>query len=71
MEWPSLSEHRGALSEWTGGDGGVGRFFEPHRPAVSIPRGLIIAGLVTIGAAAVAWHFLGPDVRRYLKMHSM
>jgi hypothetical protein len=30
-----------------------------------------VAGLVVLGLGALAWYYLGPDVRRYLKIHSM
>ena len=32
---------------------------------------LLIAGAVVIGAGLLTWHYLGPDVRRYLKVQSM
>jgi hypothetical protein len=33
--------------------------------------GWMVAGLVLAGAGALAWYYLGPDVRRYLKIRSM
>jgi hypothetical protein len=33
--------------------------------------GLLVTGLVVAGLGALAWYYLGPDVRRYLKIRSM
>ena len=33
--------------------------------------GCLIAGVVAVGLGLLAWHYLGPDLRRYLKIHSM
>jgi hypothetical protein len=33
--------------------------------------GLLITGAVVVGAAALAWYFLGPDLIRYMKIRSM
>ena len=35
------------------------------------PLTLIAAGLVCVGLGLMAWNYLGPDVRRYMKMSSM
>jgi hypothetical protein len=32
---------------------------------------LLIAGVVVVGLGWLAWSYLGPDLRRYLKIHSM
>ena len=32
---------------------------------------LLIAGAVVIGLGYLAWTYLGPDLRRYMKIHSM
>ena len=32
---------------------------------------LLIAGVVVVGLGWLTWNYLGPDVRRYLKIHSM
>ncbi|HLH28490.1 MAG TPA: hypothetical protein VKW77_06215 [Acidimicrobiales bacterium] len=34
-------------------------------------RGFLIAGLAAIGLGVLAWQYLGPDLRRYLKIRSM
>jgi hypothetical protein len=33
--------------------------------------GLLLAGLALAGLGALAWYYLGPDLRRYLKIRSM
>jgi hypothetical protein len=33
--------------------------------------GLIVAGAVVVGLGVLAWVYLGPDLKRYLKIHSM
>jgi hypothetical protein len=33
--------------------------------------GFLIAGLAVIGLGALAWQYLGPDLRRYMKIRSM
>jgi hypothetical protein len=40
---------------------------EPEGP----PVGLLVAGAVAIGLGALAWAYLGPDLRRYMKIRSM
>jgi hypothetical protein len=32
---------------------------------------LLIAGLVVVGLGVLTWVYMGPDLRRYMKMHSM
>jgi hypothetical protein len=32
---------------------------------------LPVAALVALGLGALAWYYLGPDLRRYLKLRSM
>jgi hypothetical protein len=33
--------------------------------------GLLIAGLAAVALGALAWSYLGPDLRRYLKIRNM
>jgi hypothetical protein len=33
--------------------------------------GLLITGAVIIGLGYLAWTYLGPDLKRYMKIHSM
>ncbi len=35
------------------------------------PVGLMVAGLLAVGIGALAWYYLAPDVRRYMKIRSM
>lgn len=32
---------------------------------------ILLTGLALIGIGALAWHYLGPDLRRYMKIRSM
>ena len=45
----------------------LARRTEPFEP----PRRLMVAGLVVLGLGCLAWYYLGPDVRRYMKIRSM
>lgn len=36
-----------------------------------ISPGLLIAGAAVVGLGWLAWNYLGPDLRRYMKIHSM
>jgi hypothetical protein len=40
---------------------------EPRLP----PTKLVVAGAVVLGLGVLAWYYLGPDVRRYLKIQKM
>lgn len=54
------------------GHGGWGRSPLARRsgsPGTS--RGLMIAGVVLVGVGFLAFHFLAPDVQRYMKMRDM
>ena len=35
------------------------------------PSGWLLTGLVLAGLGALAWYYLGPDLRRYMKIKSM
>jgi hypothetical protein len=41
----------------------------PARPEV--PTTLVVAGLAVVGIGLLTWYYMGPDVKRYLKIHSM
>ena len=45
----------------------LARRTEPAEPA----HRLMVAGLVVLGLGCLAWYFVGPDVRRYMKIRSM
>jgi hypothetical protein len=32
---------------------------------------ILIAGAVVLGVGLFTWYYLGPDLRRYMKIHSM
>jgi hypothetical protein len=43
-----------------------------RRPTRSDPAAsLLIAGVVVVGVGLLAWHYLGPDLKRYLKIQNM
>ena len=44
---------------------------ERRRGSGGSGSGLLIFGLAAVALGAAAWYYLGPDVRRYLKMRSM
>jgi hypothetical protein len=53
--------------EWRGRSALVGR-----RYSEGLSPGLLFAGLATAGVlGALAWYYLGPDLRRYLKIRNM
>ncbi len=31
---------------------------------------LLIAGVAVVGLGLLTWHYLGPDLKRYLKIHA-
>jgi hypothetical protein len=39
--------------------------------STGLSPGLLIGGLALLGLGAVAWYYLGPDLRRYLKIRNM
>ena len=46
------------------------------RPAPALARrfpstGLLIAGAAAVGLAYLSWTYLGPDLKRYIKIHNM
>jgi hypothetical protein len=44
------------------------RFLTREAPRNS---GLLLAGLAALGLGALAWYYLGPDLRRYIKISRM
>ncbi len=65
------SERRGPLAHLAG-DGwrersAYERLARPEAPSV----GWVVAGVVVVGLGILAWSYLGPDLKRYLKIHSM
>jgi hypothetical protein len=41
--------------------------YQPSRQT----SGLFTLGLVALGLGALAWYYMGPDLRRYIKISSM
>jgi hypothetical protein len=52
-------------------DRGRGRYLKEYPPPRRSNAGFLIAGLAVIGVGALAWYYLGPDVRRYMKIRNM
>ena len=52
--------------DWEGRQYPAGR-----RGGEGFPTGLVVGGLLVVGLGALAWYYLGPDLRRYLKIRSM
>jgi hypothetical protein len=44
---------------------------ERSRPGGLLSNPWLIGGLAAVGLGALAWYYLGPDLRRYLKIRSM
>lgn len=61
--WPALSRserdqwRRAALAERTG--------------LTQQQSTMLVLGLVALGVGVLAWSYLGPDLKRYAKIHSM
>jgi hypothetical protein len=39
--------------------------------SAGFPWGLVLTGAAVVGLGLLAWQFLGPDVKRYLKIRNM
>ncbi len=35
------------------------------------PWGMLLTGLAVVGLGVLAWNYLGPDLRRYIKISTM
>jgi hypothetical protein len=54
------------------GEDWEGRYYPvERRRGGGLPSGLVIGGLLALGLGAMAWYYLGPDFRRYMKIKSM
>jgi hypothetical protein len=60
------SERHGALSRLAEGRDMRSR----HRDA-GPSTGWIVAGVVVVGLGVLTWAYLGPDLKRYLKIYNM
>ena len=56
---PQHGEH------WRGG------YLAPIRNSGGPGLGLLVTGLVVVGLGVMAWNYIGPDLRRYLKISNM
>jgi hypothetical protein len=64
------SGHPGTLARLTGehrGGRSPARWAEPSGAS----RGWLIAGLVAAGLGALAFYYLSPEMKRYMKIHNM
>ncbi len=78
-EFP-VNETRGPRPE-TGYERRGGPYYPEHRyrrgsfserPLLRRPRsGMMIAGILALGLGALAFYYLGPDLRRYIKIEMM
>jgi hypothetical protein len=55
----------------TAGDGSGRSILERRSDSRGPSAGLLIAGVVVVGLGILAWSYLGPDLRRYMKIRSM
>jgi hypothetical protein len=63
----SLSQNRLAAEDWRQGYQSAGQMMTRAGPGL----GLLLGGLALVGLGALAWAYLGPDIRRYIKMSNM
>lgn len=66
-----ISERRGPLSRLTGGDWGERSLLAEREHGASPSVNWLVAGAVVVGIGVLTWAYLGPDLRRYLKIHNM
>jgi hypothetical protein len=65
------SERRGPLARLRDDRWGRRSGFLGRERDGGASQGVLIAGVVVVGLGLLAWAYLGPDLRRYLKIHSM
>ena len=66
--FPSETRRR---SPYAAGDGWRQRHDFAERESGYGSSGLLLAGLAVLTLGALGWYYLGPDLRRYLKIKSM
>jgi hypothetical protein len=65
------SERPGLLSNLAHGDWSGRSRLGRREEYLGPDARLVVAGVIMLGLGLAAWHFLGPDVRRYLKIRNM
>ncbi len=63
-------EEQGRLSQGRGQGWGPPRT-QPRNNSSGPSLSLLLTGAAVIGLGLLAWNYLGPDLRRYLKIRSM
>jgi hypothetical protein len=63
----SLGQNRLSTEDWRERYQPAGQMMTQAGPGL----GLLLGGLALIGLGALAWAYLGPDIRRYIKMSQM
>jgi hypothetical protein len=64
-------EEQSCLAGWRQGDGAE-RYAPTYRQrSGGLPTGLLVTGLVALGVGALAWFYLGPELRRYMNIRNM
>jgi hypothetical protein len=53
-------------NEWRGD-----RYPVERRSGEGLPVGWLLTGLAVAGLGLMAWYYLGPDLKRYMKIRSM
>jgi hypothetical protein len=65
------AEHQGTLSRLMDGEPRRRSVLETHNGRHGPHPGWMITGLVVLGLGVAGWYYLGPDVRRYIKILNM
>jgi hypothetical protein len=65
------SGNHGALSRLTGGEWAGRHSLSRREEPFGASRGLVVAGVVAVGIGLLAWYYIGPDVKRYMKLRNM
>jgi hypothetical protein len=65
------SDPRRALSHAMGDGWGRRSSLAEREHAAGPAVGWVVAGVVVVGLGVLAWTYLGPDLKRYLKIHAM
>jgi hypothetical protein len=65
------SEYQGALNRLKGDDGWRRSRLSRRQEPFGVPNGMLVAGLVAVGIGLLAIYYVGPDVKRYMKLRDM